>query len=186
MIYIKRILWLLGYPIMWLLSCILLMMAFIFMCFIAMFLYIKNGNIQGYDNCIDQCFKLIDWYSNIELKNWIMKGFITTILLCGAISLTSLGLIEHNVIIAMIGGLFCGIYNASINEKKIWIMKAYITKDKFGLVQLWNNKPEYNNEMGCWQAWIKEGYYNEIAIDVTANNLFREMVTFESSPKSIE
>ncbi len=69
MIYIKRILWLLGYPIMWLLSCILLMMAFIFMCFIAMFLYIKNGNIQGYDNCLDQCFKFIDWYNNIEPKN---------------------------------------------------------------------------------------------------------------------
>ena len=74
-----------------------------------------------------------------------MKGFITTILLCGAISLTSLGLIEHNVIIAMIGGLFCGIYNAIINKK--WIMKAYITKDKFGIVQLWNNKPEYNKQI---------------------------------------
>ena len=46
-----------------------------------------------------------------------MKGFITTILLCGAISLTSLGLIEHNLIISMIGGLFCGIYNAIINKK---------------------------------------------------------------------
>lgn len=65
-------------------------------------------------------------------------------------------------------------------------MKAYITKDKFGLVQLWNNKPEYNNAMRCWQAWIKEGYYNEIGIDITANNLFRESVTFENSPRIIE
>jgi len=46
-----------------------------------------------------------------------MKGFITTILLCVAIILICLGLSEHNVIIAMIGGAFCGIYNASINEK---------------------------------------------------------------------
>lgn len=65
-------------------------------------------------------------------------------------------------------------------------MKAYITKDKYNLVQLWNNKPEYNNEMECWQAWIKKGYYNEVGVDVTANNLFRESVTFENSPKTIE
>lgn len=46
-----------------------------------------------------------------------MKGFITTLLLCGAIILIELGLSENNVIISMIGGLFCGIYNAIINEK---------------------------------------------------------------------
>ena len=68
MIYIKRIFWLLGYPIMCLLTCTFVIMVFIFMCFIAMFLYIKNGNIQGYDNCLNLPFKLIEWYSNIELK----------------------------------------------------------------------------------------------------------------------
>lgn len=40
--------------------------------------------------------------------------------------------------------------------------------------------------MGCWQAWLKEGYYNEVGVDVTANNLFRESVTFENSPKIIQ
>lgn len=44
------------------------MMAFIFICFITIFLYIKNGNIQGYDNCLDWGFKLIDWYTDIEPK----------------------------------------------------------------------------------------------------------------------
>ena len=65
-------------------------------------------------------------------------------------------------------------------------MKAYLTKDKQGIVQLWNNNPEYNHVMKCWQGWIKRGFYNEIPIDVTSNNLFRESVTFENSPKIIE
>ena len=41
-------------------------------------------------------------------------------------------------------------------------MKAYITKDKHGLVQLWNNKPEFNEVMDCWFAWIDKGYNNEV------------------------
>ena len=69
MIYIKRILWLLGYLIIWLLFWILLMVTFIFTCFVAIFLYIKTGNIQGYDNCLDWGFKLMKWYGNIEPKN---------------------------------------------------------------------------------------------------------------------
>lgn len=52
---------------------------------------------------------------------------------------------------------------------------AYITKDTTGLVQLWNNKPEYNHVMNCFQAWIKRGYYNEVAVDITANNYFNDM-----------
>jgi hypothetical protein len=46
-----------------------------------------------------------------------MKRIITSVLLCGAIILIDLGLSENNVIISMIGGLFCGIYDAIINEK---------------------------------------------------------------------
>lgn len=65
-------------------------------------------------------------------------------------------------------------------------MKAYITKDKHGLVQLWNNKPKFNEVMDCWIAWIEEGRFNEVAVDVTANNLLRESATFETSPKEIK
>lgn len=39
-----------------------------FMCFNAIFLYIKNGDMRGYDNFLDCGFKLIEWYNNIELK----------------------------------------------------------------------------------------------------------------------
>lgn len=62
-------------------------------------------------------------------------------------------------------------------------MNAYITKDKNGIVQLWNNKPEYNVIVGCWQAWIKKGYHNEVPIDITANDFFRSNISFEKSPK---
>ena len=64
-------------------------------------------------------------------------------------------------------------------------MKAYITKDKYGLVQLWNNKPEFNKIMNCWAAWIIPGRQNEVAVDITANNCFRNNITFETSPKEI-
>ena len=63
---------------------------------------------------------------------------------------------------------------------------AYLTIDKFGVVQLWNHKPEYNKKMKCWQAWIKKGYFNEVAIDITANDYFRNNITFEESPKEIK
>lgn len=52
---------------------------------------------------------------------------------------------------------------------------AYITKDTTGLVQLWNNKPEYNYIMNCFQAWTEHGYYNEVAVDITANKYFNDM-----------
>lgn len=68
MIYIKRTLWLLGYPIMWLLSCILFMVSLFIMGFECMFLYIKNGDIQGCADCLVCCVKLIEWYSDIEPK----------------------------------------------------------------------------------------------------------------------
>ena len=63
---------------------------------------------------------------------------------------------------------------------------AYLTKDKHGLVQLWNNKPKFNEVMDCWIAWITEGYHNEVAVDITANDTFRENITFDASPKQIE
>jgi len=42
------------------------------------------------------------------------RMIITSLLLCGGIIFIVLGLNENNVIISMIGGLFCGIYNAMI------------------------------------------------------------------------
>lgn len=53
---------------------------------------------------------------------------------------------------------------------------AYLTKDKSGLIQLWNNKPELTKNKSSWLAWIdKNNYKNEIGIDVTSNNYFREL-----------
>jgi hypothetical protein len=68
MIYIKRILWLLGYPIMYLLSCILLMIAFVFTIFKWLFLYIKTGNTQYCLDCFEILFKIMEWYIDIEPK----------------------------------------------------------------------------------------------------------------------
>lgn len=64
--------------------------------------------------------------------------------------------------------------------------KAYLTKDKQGLVQLWNNKPEWNEFGQCFIGWIKKGEWNEVAVDITANEYFRELVIFETSPKLIK
>ena len=69
MIYIKRILWLLGQLIMWPLSGALFVISSFVIVFNSAFLYIKNGNTQGCDNCLDWCIKLIDWYDGIEPKN---------------------------------------------------------------------------------------------------------------------
>lgn len=68
MIYIKRLLWLLGYPIMWLLSCMLFIVAVVFICFECLDVYIKNGDIQDCANCLNWSIKLIEWYSDIEPK----------------------------------------------------------------------------------------------------------------------
>ena len=58
---------------------------------------------------------------------------------------------------------------------------AYLTKDNTGLVQLWNNKPELANDI--WIAWIdKENYKNEIGIDVTNNNYFRNLFSIHKTP----
>ena len=59
-------------------------------------------------------------------------------------------------------------------------MGAYLTKDNSGLVQLWNNEPELVN--GCWQAWIIKGVNNEVGIDVTGNDYFRNVFTHYERP----
>lgn len=64
MIYLKRTLWLLGYPIMWVLASVLFIVAFVFIGFV----YIKNGNTQCFDDCLDGVVKFIEWYNNIEPK----------------------------------------------------------------------------------------------------------------------
>ena len=68
MIYFKRTLWLLGYPIMWTLSCMLFIVVLTLIGFECMFLYIKNGNMQGCDNLLEWCVNCIEWYNNIEPK----------------------------------------------------------------------------------------------------------------------
>ena len=68
MIYIKRILWLLGYAIMWLLSCAVFIVSVIFTAFKCLYLYIKNGNIEGCDDCIEWVIKFVYWYNDIEPK----------------------------------------------------------------------------------------------------------------------
>lgn len=75
MIYIKRTLWLLGYPIIYLVACLLFCVAIVFIGFECLFLYIKNGDIQGCDDCLEWFVKLIEWrikfiewYSDIEPK----------------------------------------------------------------------------------------------------------------------
>ena len=58
---------------------------------------------------------------------------------------------------------------------------TYLTKDVSNLIQLWNNKPELIN--GCWQAWNnRENCDNEIGIDVTNNDYFRNLFTRYEEP----
>lgn len=73
MIYVKRILWLLGYPIMWLLACIIFIISLFVIVFMCIFLYIKNGNIEGCNDYLEWCYKLIEWYNNIEPKENLNK-----------------------------------------------------------------------------------------------------------------
>lgn len=50
---------------------------------------------------------------------------------------------------------------------------AFLTKDDSGLIQLWQNYP--NKVNGIWQAWIEKGVNNEIGLDVTGCDCFREL-----------
>lgn len=50
---------------------------------------------------------------------------------------------------------------------------AFLTKDDSGLIQLWQNYPIKVN--GIWQAWIERGVSNEIGLDVTECDCFREL-----------
>ena len=47
-----------------------------------------------------------------------MEMYLTTILLWAAITLIAFGVQTNNLILACIGGLFTGIYNAMIYHKK--------------------------------------------------------------------
>ena len=60
-------------------------------------------------------------------------------------------------------------------------MTAYLTKNTNGTVFLWNNRPEYNKFLESYMAWEsgKEGEWNEIGIDVTANEYFRNIFPTE-------
>lgn len=68
MIYLKRILWLLGYPIMWVLSCALFIVAVVSIGVTCIFLYIKNGDTQGGVDYLLLCIKPLEWYIDIEPK----------------------------------------------------------------------------------------------------------------------
>lgn len=46
-----------------------------------------------------------------------MKMYLTTILLCVAIMLIAFGIHTANVILAGIGGIFAGVYNAMIYKQ---------------------------------------------------------------------
>lgn len=63
---------------------------------------------------------------------------------------------------------------------------AYLTKDIQGIVQLWNNKPEWNKHFQQFQAWNIKGVHNEVPIDVTANNYFREAFDIYELPAIID
>ena len=45
------------------------------------------------------------------------KALITTLLFVSGIILISLGMDEHNIVMSMLGGFFCGIYNSMIYYK---------------------------------------------------------------------
>lgn len=66
-------------------------------------------------------------------------------------------------------------------------MTAYLTKNTNGIVFLWNNKPEYNKYLESYIAWESghEGEWNEVGIDVTANEYFRNIFT-EKPPCAIK
>ena len=60
---------------------------------------------------------------------------------------------------------------------------AYLSKDKYGLVQLWNNKPELSKNKDIWIAWIdRKNNKNEVAVDVTANDYFRHLFDIHVPP----
>ena len=64
---------------------------------------------------------------------------------------------------------------------------AYLTKDKCGLIQLWNNKPELSKNKDIWVAWInKNNYKNEVAVDVTANDYFRHLFDMHVPPCCVD
>lgn len=55
----------------------------------------------------------------------------------------------------------------------------YLSKNEFGLIQIWNNKPKYSWKGHFFYAYLpgKEGECNEVAIDVTGNDELRNIFT---------
>lgn len=66
----------------------------------------------------------------------------------------------------------------------------YLSKDEFGLIQLWNNKPKYTWKGHFFYAWMpgKEDECNEVAIDVTGNDELRNIFTgyLDKAPCAVE
>lgn len=69
----------------------------------------------------------------------------------------------------------------NIYKERRRAMTAYLTKNTNGIVFLWNNKPEYNKYLESYMAWEAghEGERNEVGIDVTANEYFRNIFPTE-------
>ena len=56
-------------------------------------------------------------YIGIIKREIIMKMYLTTILLCSAIILITIGIYTNNLIPVWIGGILAGVYNAMIYSK---------------------------------------------------------------------
>lgn len=64
----------------------------------------------------------------------------------------------------------------------------YLTKDEFGFIHLWNNKPHYCRNGHFFYAWMPDGECNEVAIDVTGNDDLRNIFTgyLDKAPCAVE
>lgn len=53
----------------------------------------------------------------------------------------------------------------------------YVTKNELGVIQLWNNQPEYSWDMHGFYAWLpgQFGIKNEVPIDVSGNEELSSM-----------
>lgn len=65
---------------------------------------------------------------------------------------------------------------------------AYISKNPDGVIFLWNNKPFYNYYGSTYMAWLPNhiGQTNEIPIDVTSNDDFRNLFVNKLPPCCME
>ena len=68
MIYLKRTLWLLGYPTMLILGVVVLILGTFLNGISLPFFYIKAGNIKDVPEYWCICGNLLEWYNGIEPK----------------------------------------------------------------------------------------------------------------------